>query len=78
MEDTIIKPLFDITDPIEVVRKNASGIYKLPQINIPTMIFKAENDPIIGDAISDQKVLGVRNPNILLAKTKYGGHLGFF
>lgn len=41
------------------------------------MIIKAENDPIIGpEAIDEEKL--IKNPNIIIAKTKYGGHLGYF
>ena len=41
------------------------------------MVLKSKNDPLIGDNGIDETVL-LTNPNIILAKTKYGGHLGYY
>ena len=44
--------------------------------NTPIFVMKSGNDPIIGDTIDEEKLL--ENDNIVLGKTKYGGHLGFY
>jgi len=40
-------------------------------------VLKSGNDPLIGDSGIDEQVI-LSNPNIILAKTKYGGHLGYY
>jgi len=41
------------------------------------MVLKSMNDPLIGDNGIDEEIL-LANPNIMIAKTKYGGHLGYY
>jgi len=35
------------------------------------------NDPIIGNECIDED-RALKNPNIILGKTNYGGHVGYF
>ncbi len=40
------------------------------------MIIKAINDPVVGPDGIDEDAL-IKNPNIIVAKTQYGGHLSY-
>ena len=68
---------YNITD-LDQMRYEASGIHKLDQIKkTPLLILKSSNDPIIQENGINEDVI-LQNENIILAKTKYGGHLGFY
>ena len=41
------------------------------------LVLKSDNDPIIKDNGIDEEVL-LQNPNVIVGKTKYGGHLGYY
>ena len=45
--------------------------------DIPILVIKAENDPIIGKyGIDDLKLSSI--PNVVVGKTQYGGHMGYY
>jgi predicted alpha/beta-fold hydrolase len=54
-----------------------SCAFDIPYIEVPTLLLSALDDPIV-----DKEVIPYfevkSNPNIILATTKYGGHLGWF
>jgi len=55
----------------------ASPIHRMPNIKTPTMFLMAKDDVIMGAASIDYETC-MANPNILLAVTEHGGHLGWF
>ena len=56
----------------------ASSINTVHKIkNIPVLVFYTENDP--GPKVTEEMQAKLsQNDNILMAKTKYGGHLAYF
>lgn len=54
----------------------ASSIHNIPSIKTKTLFMLALDDPVIGEACIDYDLFR-ENPNIALATTKYGGHLGY-
>ena len=77
IEENFVKR-FDRIESMHEEKLHASAINRIDRIqNIPLFILKAENDPITGpDGIDEERIL--ENPNVILGKTKYGGHLGYF
>ena len=76
IDKSIVAPHFGFTSCEEYHRISscASNLYK---IKTPTMFLMSLDDPIIGsEGIAYDECMA--NPNILLAITKKGGHLGFF
>ena len=64
-------------DDVNAAYKKYSSIDRVQTIKTPTLMLKSEDDPVVGDkAIDEVKILA--NPNMLLVKTKYGGHLGYY
>ena len=64
--------------------KNALDYYEqcsclqfLPNIKIPVLILNAENDSFLGPECYPKKE-AVKNSNLYLEISKYGGHVGFF
>ncbi|WP_166828520.1 YheT family hydrolase [Thalassoroseus pseudoceratinae] len=54
--------------------RESSSKPHLPQIDVPTLIIAAEDDPVVpGDSFADLKI----SPCTNLHLTKYGGHLGY-
>ena len=62
----------------EEMTEFGSAINSIDKIkNTKVFIIKSMNDPIIGSyCIDEDRVL--RNPNIILGKTNYGGHVGYY
>lgn len=62
----------------EEMTKNGSAINSIDKIkHTKVFIIKSMNDPIIGnECIDEERVL--RNPNIILGTTNYGGHVGYY
>ena len=76
-EESLIKPLLGYKCSREK-RLEHLGLKKLQEIkNTPIMVIKAENDFIVGGPGLDEKQI-LKNPNVLLATTKLGGHVGYF
>ena len=60
----------------EYYRMGSSAQY-VPDVHIPGLFFSALDDPIASSkAIPVREVLA--NPNLILATTKKGGHIGWF
>lgn len=55
----------------------ASPVHRIPKIQVPTMFLMAKDDVIMGEKSIDYETC-IANPNILLAVTENGGHLGYF
>lgn len=49
----------------------------MPNIRVPTLFMFALDDPIIGDKAIDYETC-FKNPNVMIATTKRGGHTGYF
>jgi len=56
---------------------NASCYHVLKDITCPTLCLNAKDDPIVPDRIIPYSEL-MANPNILLAVTERGGHIGWY
>ena len=76
LEERLYKPIFGIPD-LQSYKREASGIYKVKNITTPLLILKSHDDPIIGWDEKDIQMI-LENPNIVLATTKYGGHIGYY
>lgn len=55
----------------------ASCYHFLPSVARPTLCLNALDDPIVPDKVIPYSQLAA-NPHIILATTKFGGHLGWF
>jgi len=56
---------------------HASSALTIHNIKVPTLIMNARDDPLLGpDSIAYKECRA--NPNVLLAVTEKGGHLGYF
>ena len=54
--------------------ERSSSVWLIPEIEIPCYVLFSEDDPIISSTCLD----GIKLPeNVLVFKTKHGGHLGF-
>lgn len=74
--DTILtKKIFNIKSLNEYYQQESS-VRHLKNIKIPFLILNSKDDPIIPEFIID-KTECLKNKNILLVVTPYGGHLGF-
>ncbi|KAJ2822288.1 hypothetical protein GGI24_003988, partial [Coemansia furcata] len=56
---------------------NSSSVHYLKGIKVPTLFINALNDPICDKSTIPYDEL-VKNPYLLLAHTRYGGHLAYF
>lgn len=56
---------------------DASVGYNLSRIKVPTLSLNSQDDPIVPFYPETAKNI-IENPNILLAYTKIGGHIGFY
>ncbi|KAJ3083635.1 alpha/beta-hydrolase [Rhizoclosmatium globosum] len=75
-DDAITRRVLGFRSVSEYYRKGSSSQYIL-DIRVPTLILSDIDDPIVAsDLIPFSDVLG--NPNVILATTKRGGHLGWF
>ncbi|MEM9135957.1 MAG: alpha/beta fold hydrolase [Cyanobacteria bacterium P01_F01_bin.42] len=55
-----------------------SGLYLLPQLQKPTLILYAEDDPLFApDLLPEIRHLCEQNPAIDLRMTRHGGHVGY-
>ena len=76
IEDAFNRVYYNRTDHVQL-QIETSGIHHLEKVkNTPILVLKSQNDPIIGDTIDEDKLM--QNANIVLAKTRFGGHLGFY
>jgi uncharacterized protein len=63
---------------VEEYYEVSSGLYLLPQLQKPTLILYAADDPLFDPTIvPDLKVACANNPAIELVLTAYGGHVGY-
>jgi predicted alpha/beta-fold hydrolase len=75
-DDAVTRRVFGFRTVHEYYRKGSSAQY-VPDIEIPGLLFSALDDPIAHhEAIPVYEVWG--NPNIVLATTAKGGHIGWF
>ena len=74
-DDTYTAPIHGFKDAVDYYTK-CSSLYFLQDINIPTLIINALNDPFLSkdcypvDALTDHKYVTLETPN-------HGGHVGF-
>lgn len=54
----------------------ASCVHRIPSIAIPTLFINALDDPVVSAETICYDVFK-QNPNVILATTKHGGHLGY-
>ncbi|KAI8908328.1 Alpha/Beta hydrolase protein [Gorgonomyces haynaldii] len=57
--------------------RKASSVQRIPDITIPTLLFTAVDDPIAHQELIPWYEVEA-NPNIILATTSKGGHLGWY
>lgn len=63
---------------VEAYYEASSGLYLLPNLEKPTLILYAADDPMFDPAIvPDLQAACDRNPVIDLVLTRYGGHVGY-
>ena len=63
---------------VEAYYEASSGLHLLPQLEKPTLILYAEDDPLFDPTIVPDLQTGCdRNPAIDLMLTRYGGHVGY-
>lgn len=63
---------------VEAYYEASSGLYLLPNLEKPTLILYAADDPMFDPAIvADLQAACDRNPVIDLVLTRYGGHVGY-
>jgi predicted alpha/beta-fold hydrolase len=75
-DEAVTRRVFGFRTVHEYYRKGSSAQY-VPDIEIPGLLFSALDDPIAHqEAIPVHEVWG--NPNIILATTSKGGHIGWF
>ncbi|KAJ3410502.1 hypothetical protein HDV05_003692 [Chytridiales sp. JEL 0842] len=75
-DDAVTRRVFGFRTVHEYYRKGSSAQY-VPDIEIPCLLFSALDDPIAhSEAIPVYEVWG--NPNVILATTTKGGHIGWF
>lgn len=64
---------------VEAYYEASSGLHILPQLQKPTLILYAADDPMFDPTIvPDLQQQCDRNPNIDLILTRYGGHVGYY
>mgnify|MGYP000206247228 CR=1 FL=1 len=65
-------------DSVEAYYEASSGLHILPDLEKPTLIIYAADDPLFDPTIvADLQLASDRNPNIDLILTRYGGHVGY-
>lgn len=65
-------------DSVEAYYEASSGLHILPNLEKPTLIIYAADDPLFDPTIvGDLQLASDRNPNIDLILTRYGGHVGY-
>lgn len=65
-------------DSVEAYYKATSGLYILPELNKPTLILYAADDPLFApDLVPDIQAVCDRNTAIDLVLTAQGGHVGY-
>ena len=63
---------------VEAYYEASSGLHLLPQLEKPTLILYAADDPLFAPAIvPDLQAVCDRNPAVDLVLTRYGGHVGY-
>ena len=63
---------------VEAYYEASSGLHLLPNLEKPTLIIYAADDPLFDPTIiPDLQAASERNPNIDLILTRYGGHVGY-
>jgi hypothetical protein len=63
---------------VEAYYEASSGLHLLPNLEKPTLIIYAADDPLFDPTIiPDLQAASDRNPNIELILTRYGGHVGY-
>ncbi len=63
---------------VEAYYEASSGLHLLPNLEKPTLIIYAADDPLFDPTIvPDLQTASDRNPNIDLILTGYGGHVGY-
>ncbi|OWY68851.1 esterase [cyanobacterium TDX16] len=63
---------------VEAYYEASSGLHILPQLQKPTLIIYAANDPMFDPAIvPDLQAACDRNPQLHLLLTRYGGHVNY-
>jgi len=68
-------PLHGYADALEYYQK-CSSLGFVNQINIPTLIINAKNDPFLSEHCHPHKLLK-NHPHVKLISTDFGGHVGF-
>lgn len=74
-EDQILAPAFGYSGRYDYYTK-ASCFHRLHQIQVPTFFINAYDDPIFSPKTFCFESFH-KNPNIVFATNKHGGHLGY-
>ncbi|KAJ2899493.1 hypothetical protein IWW38_000957 [Coemansia aciculifera] len=74
-DDLITAKLFGYTSATDYYRQNSCAQF-MPAISIPFLAISAMDDPVCPEAIIPRETFRA-NPHLILALTKYGGHLGY-
>ena len=75
VEKVFVHKLFGFKD-VSDYHYQSSCVHNIPQIKTPSLFINSLDDPIIGNACIDFDVF-TQNPNVAIATTKHGGHLGY-
>ena len=74
-DDRYTAPIHGFRDASDYYEK-CSSINFVGQIQIPTLIINAKNDPFLPDQCYPYELLG-KNPHIIFETPEHGGHVGF-
>ncbi|KAJ2346563.1 hypothetical protein GGH91_002162 [Coemansia sp. RSA 2671] len=74
-DNLITAKLFGYQDGTDYYRKNSCAQF-MPAIRVPFLAISAMDDPVCPESIIPREVFRT-NPHLILALTKYGGHLGY-
>lgn len=74
-DDKYTAPIHGFRDAADYYQQCSSGQF-LKDIQIPTLLVQAKNDPFLPSVCYPYEV-GRKNPNLYLEIPRYGGHVGF-
>ncbi len=75
-DDVCTAPLHGFQSAVDYYLQNSSGRF-LPHIAIPTLLLRALDDPFFSESDIPYAIIHA-NPNLHLALTPHGGHVGFW
>ena len=75
VDEVLTSKLWDFKKAEEYWRA-ASCLQHIHKIITPTLFINSVDDPVVGTKCIDFDVFR-QNPNVAIATTKYGGHIGY-